>query len=57
MGRMKDIYFIVDEYLKQGLDEAEIAGKLDVPVDMIEEIVTLIDEYNYHSDMAHDPYS
>jgi len=42
MSGIKDIFFIVEEYLNQGLDEAEIASKLDIPVDMVEEIVATI---------------
>lgn len=56
MSGIKDIFFTVEEYLNQGLDEAEIASKLDIPVDMVEEIVATIDENNFDSDMAADPY-
>lgn len=56
-ARLKDLYFIVEEYLKQGLDESEIAGILDVPVDMVEDFVGLIDQNNYETDMEADPYS
>jgi hypothetical protein len=57
MGRVKDLYFIVEEYLSQGLDEVEIARKLDVPVDMVEGLVEVIDQCNYEEDMMADPYS
>lgn len=57
MSKVKDLYFIVEEYLTQGFDEAEIAGKLNVPVDMVEELVKVIDQENFEEDMADDPYS
>lgn len=57
MSKVKDLYFIVEEYLSQGLDEAEIAGKLNVPVDMVEDLVKVIDQLNYEEDMMNDPYS
>ena len=56
-ARLKDLYFIVEEYLKQGLDESEIAGILDVPVDMVEDFVNMIDQNNFEEDMEADPYS
>jgi orotate phosphoribosyltransferase-like protein len=56
MTKVKDLYFIIEEYLTQGLDESEIAGKLNVPVDMVEEFVKMIDENNFEEDMETDPY-
>ena len=35
----KDLYYIVAKLLDQGLDEVEIASYLDVPVDMVEDLV------------------
>ncbi len=57
MTKVKDLYFIIEEYLTQGLDESEIAGKLNVPVDMVEGLVAVIDQNNYEEDMETDPYS
>ena len=51
MGQMKELVFTVEELLDEGLDEAEIAAKLDLPIDMIEELVAQIDETRYHEDM------
>ena len=48
---MKELVFVVEELLDEGLDEAEIAAKLDLPIDMIEELVAQIDETRYHEDM------
>lgn len=57
MSKVKDLYFIVEEYLNQGFDEVEIAGKLNVPVDMVEDLVKVIDQENFEKDMEADPYS
>ena len=51
MGQMKELVFVVEELLDEGYDEAEIAAKLDLPIDMIEELVAQIDETRYHEDM------
>ena len=56
MSKVKDLYFIVEEYLNQGLDESEIAEKLNAPVDMIEDLVKVIDQENFEEDMEADPY-
>jgi hypothetical protein len=51
MGQMKELVFVVEDLLDEGYDEAEIAAKLDLPIDMIEELVAQIDENRYHADM------
>jgi len=51
MGQMKELVFLVEDLLDEGYDEAEIAAKLDLPIDMIEELVVQIDETRYHEDM------
>lgn len=51
MGQMKELVMVVEELLDAGYDEAEIATKLDLPMDMIEELVAQIDETRYHEDM------
>ena len=48
---MKELVFVVEDLLDEGYDEAEIAAKLDLPIDMIEELVAQIDENRYHADM------
>jgi len=51
MGQMKELVFLVEDLLDEGYDEYEIAAKLDLPIDMIEELVAQIDETRYHEDM------
>jgi hypothetical protein len=51
MGQMKELVLTVEDLLDEGYDEAEIAAKLDLPIDMIEELVAQIDENRYHADM------
>ena len=51
MGQIKELAFTVEDLLDEGYDEYEIAAKLDLPIDMIEEIVAWIDETRYHEDM------
>ena len=46
MSKMKNLYMLVAEYLDEGLDEVEIARKLDIPVDMAQEIVETV----YHQE-------
>jgi orotate phosphoribosyltransferase-like protein len=52
MGKMKDMIQEVRELMFAGLDEVEIANKLDLPVDMVEEMFTFIQdmEFNYPYD-------
>lgn len=57
MSKVKDLFFVVEELLGQGLDEVEIARKLDIPVDMAQELVQWVDEVAYEGDMETDPYS
>ena len=42
---------VVEKLLNEGYDEADIAAKLDLPIDMIDELVAQIDETQYHEDM------
>lgn len=53
MGQMKELVMVVEELLHAGYAEAEIATKLDLPIDMIEELVAQIDETRYHEHMDH----
>lgn len=57
MSKVKDLFFVVEELLGQGLDEVEIARKLDIPVDMAQELVQWVEEVSYEGDMETDPYS
>lgn len=57
MSKVKDLFFVVEELMDQGLDEVEIARKLDIPVDMAQELVQWVDEVSYEGDMETDPYS
>jgi hypothetical protein len=41
---MKNFLMLVAEYMDEGLDEVEIANKLDMPVDMIEDVVKMIEK-------------
>jgi hypothetical protein len=41
---MKNFLMLVAEYMAEGLDEVEIANKLDLPVDMIEDVVKMIEK-------------
>jgi orotate phosphoribosyltransferase-like protein len=49
MGKMKDMIQEVRELMFAGLDEVEIANRLDLPVDMVEEMFSFIQdmEFNY----------
>lgn len=44
MSKMKNFLMLVAEYMDEGLDEVEIANKLDLPVDMIEDVVKMIEK-------------
>lgn len=44
MSKMKNFLMLVAEYVAEGLDEVEIANKLDLPVDMIEDVVKMIEK-------------
>lgn len=44
MSKMKNFLMLVAEYMAEGLDEVEIANKLDLPVDMIEDVVKMIEK-------------
>jgi len=52
MGKVKSMIMEVRELMFAGLDEVEIANKLDLPVDMVEEMFTFIQdmEFNYPYD-------
>ena len=52
MGKVKSMIMEVRELMIAGLDEVEIANKLDLPVDTVEEMFTFIQdmEFNYPYD-------
>jgi len=52
MGKLKSMIMEVRELMISGLDEVEIANKLDLPVDTVEEMFTFIQdmEFNYPYD-------
>ena len=50
MSRIKDILFTIEEMILEGLDEVEIAQKLDLPVDMVQEVYDQFQEYEAHPD-------
>jgi len=52
MGKVKSMIMEVRDLMFAGLDEVEIANKLDLPVDMVEEMFTFIQdmEFNYPYD-------
>ncbi len=52
MGKLKSIIMDVRELMIAGLDEVEIANRLDLPVDTVEEMFDFIHdmEFNYPYD-------
>jgi len=52
MGKVKSMIMEVRDLMFAGLDEVEIANKLDLPVDMVEEMFSFIQdmEFNYPYD-------
>lgn len=52
MGKLKSMIMEVRELMFAGLDEVEIANKLDLPVDTVEEMFSFIQdmEFNYPYD-------
>ena len=52
MSRVKSIVDEIEVLYMAGVSDTEICRRLGVPLGFIEEAVTLIDEMNYHEDMA-----
>jgi hypothetical protein len=52
MSRIKSVIDHIEVLYMAGVSDTEISRRLGVPMDFIEEAVTLIDEMNYHEDMA-----
>jgi hypothetical protein len=52
MSGMKSIVDQIEVLYMAGVSDLEISRRLGVPLDFIEEAVTLIDEMNYHEDMV-----
>jgi hypothetical protein len=52
MGKVKSMIMEVRDLMFAGLDEVEIANRLDLPVDMVEEMFSFIQdmEFNYPYD-------
>lgn len=52
MGKVKSMIMEVRDLMFAGLDEVEIANRLDLPVDTVEEMFTFIQdmEFNYPYD-------
>jgi hypothetical protein len=52
MGKVKSMIMEVRDLMFAGLDEVEIANRLDLPVDMVEEMFAFIQdmEFNYPYD-------
>jgi len=52
MSKVKSYIEDIEVLYAAGVSDTEISRRLRVPVDLVEEAVTLIDELNYHRDMA-----
>ena len=52
MSRVKSMVDKIEVLYMAGVSDTEISRRLGVPMGFIEEAVTLIDEMNYHEDMA-----
>ena len=56
MGQMKELVLTVEDLLDAGYDEVDIAAKLGLPLDIVEELVKQSDEERFAEDMAGMPY-
>jgi hypothetical protein len=52
MSKVKSYIEDIEVLYAAGVSDTEISRRLRVPLDLVEEAVTLIDELNYHRDMA-----
>lgn len=51
MSQVKSMVDKIEVLYMAGVSDTEISRRLGVPMDFIEEAITLIDEMNYHEDM------
>ena len=48
MSKIKSTLLEVRELMYSGLDEVEVANKMDLPVDTVEEMFSFIDDMDNH---------